>query len=1081
MKKLFSFSIILTLCFCLGSPAFAQLDSRNRTVQTVISDGLAQLPTKSTKKYDQVISELAGTGQQGVEILADMLKPAATNQNATVEYAIDGIASYATLSDNPELKKGVHDGLVAGLNSCTDDANEAFLLTQLNKLVLPSDLDLYLGLLNDPYLRQTAVAGLAQIKDVDDKIAEFIASSQPDADLAYIAYCQNLKGAEPTLIEWANIGNPEVKTAAYHALGAIGTEKSYNTLHQAAKALNFANDPTGASDAYIQLLGRLGNSKTAIDGAKELTKNNNQAVRNAGLKILLDSDKANAKKNILAALKDPNIQYRNTALLEAENAAGNSIFDDVAANMKSLSPEAQVDVIRWLGNNHVDSQLTTICNLVGAKDLNVSLAAIESASKIGGPKALETLIGALAADSERAAAASKAILSYQGDITSGLLNALASNNPSTQKEAAKIASARRVYSAYAPMVALAQGSDDDVANVALQNLAGVVQPENFDQISDMLIAATTPESVASLQNAANSSISTLPADKQYAEASRRMKAAPKDKASRFYPVLAQAGNTDAINLLLSEYQNGNSDEAFQALLEVNNPEMIDVLYDIAKQSEPRKNQALQRYSKLVKAAKLPALENYRLASRALDLNPSYAMQRTLVNSLGTSPTYPALMLATRYLDNDSTNFAAAEAINKIVSQNESLRQGEAAKNILEKVRNVYLAYKEKDADAGYAADQISGYLANFPTNGGFAVITDGTGQVVAPINGDQENFEMYLDWNSAQPLELVLRGTPLIKADAQNGISVEGGKSAKAAEGWNAISIKMVDDRLFVDANGESLAMNDIMPAPNGNKVAQQGPVSINGGNATGVRNVYFNRLPDTPVFVLPEDEAKQGFEVLFDGRDLSKWHGNTTGYVPKDGNIYVTAQYGGSGNLYTKKNYSDFILRFDFYFDTPAVNNGVGIRTGKDVTGVDAAYEGMEIQILDHDDPVYQGHPFGYKGLRPYQNHGSVYGIAPSKHIDLGPIRQWHSEEIKAVGDHITVTVDGEVITDVDIREATQGHNVAPDGADRNPYTVDHKNHPGLFNKEGYISFCGHGPGVMFRNVRVLDLSKDAKKKGKK
>ena len=110
---------------------------------------------------------------------------------------------------------------------------------------------------------------------------------------------------------------------------------------------------------------------------------------------------------------------------------------------------------------------------------------------------------------------------------------------------------------------------------------------------------------------------------------------------------------------------------------------------------------------------------------------------------------------------------------------------------------------------------------------------------------------------------------------------------------------------------------------------------------------------------------------------------------------------------------------------------------------------------------------------IHPYQQHGGVYGIAVPKHIDFGPIRQWHTEEIKAVGDRITVTVDGEVVTDVNIREITQGHNVAPDGSNNNPYTLDHNNHPGLYNKEGYISFCGHGPGLKFRNIRVLDLSK--------
>ena len=159
-------------------------------------------------------------------------------------------------------------------------------------------------------------------------------------------------------------------------------------------------------------------------------------------------------------------------------------------------------------------------------------------------------------------------------------------------------------------------------------------------------------------------------------------------------------------------------------------------------------------------------------------------------------------------------------------------------------------------------------------------------------------------------------------------------------------------------------------------------------------------------------------------------------------------------------------MYRFEFCFEQPGVNNGIGIRTH---IGTDAAYDGMEIQVLDHDDPIYAG-------LHPYQQHGSVYGIIVPKHVKFGKLGTWNTEEIRAVGDHITVTVNGEVILDGNIREACQGHNVAPDGSDHNPYTVDKKNHPGLFNRDGYVSFCGHGPGVKFRNVRILDLSKKKK-----
>lgn len=211
----------------------------------------------------------------------------------------------------------------------------------------------------------------------------------------------------------------------------------------------------------------------------------------------------------------------------------------------------------------------------------------------------------------------------------------------------------------------------------------------------------------------------------------------------------------------------------------------------------------------------------------------------------------------------------------------------------------------------------------------------------------------------------------------------------------------------------------------------------------------------------LSKQEQDSGFELLFDGLTLKNWHGNTLNYTPEDGCIYVTAGYGSEGNLYTDKDYSDFVFRFEFMFLEPGVNNGVGIRTSE---GLDAAYHGMEIQILDHDAPVY-------KGLRPYQQHGAVYGIIVPEHVDFGPVGTWHTEEIRAVGDRITVTVDGKVILDGDIRKACKGHNVAPDGSGNNPYTVDGQNHPGLFNKSGKISFCGHGEGLKFRNIRILDL----------
>lgn len=257
---------------------------------------------------------------------------------------------------------------------------------------------------------------------------------------------------------------------------------------------------------------------------------------------------------------------------------------------------------------------------------------------------------------------------------------------------------------------------------------------------------------------------------------------------------------------------------------------------------------------------------------------------------------------------------------------------------------------------------------------------------------------------------------------------------------------------------------SDVVKALEAAKAYYQAEGSADSGYAVDDINKMIDKMTYNPVFKLSPEEEAEGFELLFDGTSLDRWKGSKSNYVPVDGAIFVTAQYGGNGNLYTDKEYSDFIYRFEFCFDSPGVNNGVGIRTTENV---DAAYYGMEIQVLEHDAPIYAD-------LRPYQVHGSVYGIIPAKRIVSPKPGVWNTEEIRAVGDHITVTVNGEVIVDGNIRKACKGHNVAPDGSRVNPYTVDHLNHPGLFNKKGLISFCGHGPGVRFRNIRIKDLSKE-------
>ena len=186
-------------------------------------------------------------------------------------------------------------------------------------------------------------------------------------------------------------------------------------------------------------------------------------------------------------------------------------------------------------------------------------------------------------------------------------------------------------------------------------------------------------------------------------------------------------------------------------------------------------------------------------------------------------------------------------------------------------------------------------------------------------------------------------------------------------------------------------------------------------------------------------------FVPLFDGKTLSGWtliEKKGPGYSVNDGNLICPTD--GGGNFITVKEFANFVFRFEFRTE-PGGNNGVGIRSP--LTG-DAAYQGMEIQILDtaYDKP-----------LKPTQYHGSIYDVVPAKRGFLKKAGEWNSEEITANGRHIQVKLNGTVIVDANLDDV------------KDPEVL--KKHPGLARTKGHIGFLGHGSLVEFRNIAIKEL----------
>jgi len=493
-------------------------------------------------------------------------------------------------------------------------------------------------------------------------------------------------------------------------------------------------------------------------------------------------------------------------------------------------------------------------------------------------------------------------------------------------------------------------------------------------------------------------------------------------------------------------------------------------------------------------------------------------QNQILTELGKLKTWQTLFFVASYLDDPATSAIAAKSAMYIALPSVNTKAGMYGANVREILTKAMAKLSGQESE--YDREMVRKYLDSMIPDEGFVPMFNGKdlsgwqGLVENPVarakmkpaelakkqleankkisqnwsvkdgciwfNGRGDNlcsvreygdFEMLVDWKISREGDsgIYLRGTPQVQIWDTSRVSVgaqvgSGGlynnksnpsKPVKVADNqvgeWNTFRILMTGEKVSVWLNGELVVDNVTMENywDRNIPIFPKGPVELQAhGTDLAFRDIYIREITEKDYNLTAEEKA-EGFVALFNGRDLDNWVGNKESYVAEDGMIVIRPDKGGGGNLYTGKEYSDFVFRFEFQL-TPGANNGLGIRAP--LQG-DAAYVGMELQILDNTAPVYAN-------LKPYQYHGSVYGVIPAKKGYLKPVGEWNYQEVIVQGTSVKVILNGTTIVDGDI------------AGPRDRGTPDQRDHPGLKNKSGHIGFLGHGSELKFRNIRIKDLS---------
>ncbi len=217
----------------------------------------------------------------------------------------------------------------------------------------------------------------------------------------------------------------------------------------------------------------------------------------------------------------------------------------------------------------------------------------------------------------------------------------------------------------------------------------------------------------------------------------------------------------------------------------------------------------------------------------------------------------------------------------------------------------------------------------------------------------------------------------------------------------------------------------------------------------------------------LTDREKKEGWTLLFNGKDFTGWRQCNGTAMPKNWTIEDNAmkvftapgKKPGSGSdgdiVYGVKKFRNFELSVDWKASKMG-NSGIFYDI-REVPGKPIYYAAPEVQILDNIDATDN----------KIDSHlaGSLYDMLPADPKTVKPAGEWNTIVIRIKDGKVTHTQNGVKVVE---------YTLWTPEWDAMVQKSKFKTFPGFtegISKEGYIGLQDHGYDIWFRNIKIREL----------